>query len=441
MGYTGPLADKDRIFTNVYGYQSPYLKAAKQRGDWDETAKLMQIGEDAIIEAIKTSGLRGRGGAGFPTGMKWGFMPKEPKPGKPNFLVINADESEPGSCKDREIIRHDPHKLIEGALIASFAMRARACYIYIRGEFIREAEVLEKAVAEAYDAGLLGRNAAGSGYDFDLFVHRGAGAYICGEETAMLNSLEGKKGWPRLKPPFPAGAGLYGCPTTVNNVESIAVVPTILRRGASWFASIGREKNEGTKLFQLSGHINTPCVVEESMSISFRELISRHGGGIRGGRNADDFSNLLAVIPGGSSVPLVPAEEILDAPMDFDGLKALGSGLGTAAVIVMDKSTDIVRAISRISYFYKHESCGQCTPCREGTGWMWRVMERLREGDASVETIDKLLDVTKQVEGHTICALGDAAAWPIQGLIRHFRPELERRIAERRSREMLEAAE
>ncbi|HWI76305.1 MAG TPA: NADH-quinone oxidoreductase subunit NuoF [Sphingomicrobium sp.] len=441
MGYTGPLADKDRIFTNVYGFQSPYLKAARQRGDWDETAKLMQIGEDPIIDMIKASGLRGRGGAGFPTGMKWSFMPKEPKPGKPNFLVINADESEPGSCKDREIIRHDPHKLLEGALIAGFAMRARAGYIYIRGEFIEEAEVLEKALAEAYDAGLLGKNAAGSGYDFDLFVHRGAGAYICGEETAMLNSLEGKKGFPRLKPPFPAGAGLYGCPTTVNNVESIAVVPTILRRGASWFASIGREKNEGTKLFQLSGHINTPCVVEESMGISFRELITLHGGGIRGGKNRDDFSNLLAVIPGGSSVPLVPAEEILDAPMDFDGLKALGSGLGTAAVIVMDKSTDIVRAISRISYFYKHESCGQCTPCREGTGWMWRVMERLREGEASVETIDKLLDVTKQVEGHTICALGDAAAWPIQGLIRHFRPELERRIAERKSREMLEAAE
>jgi NADH-quinone oxidoreductase subunit F len=441
MGYTGPLADKDRIFTNVYGFQSPYLKAARQRGDWDDTKKLMQVGQDPIIDAIKASGLRGRGGAGFPTGMKWSFMPKEPKPGKPNFLVINADESEPGSCKDREIIRHDPHKLIEGSLIAGFAMRARAGYIYIRGEFIEEAEVLEKAVAEAYDAGLLGKNAAGSGYDFDLFVHRGAGAYICGEETAMLNSLEGKKGWPRLKPPFPAGAGLYGCPTTVNNVESIAVVPTILRRGASWFASIGREKNEGTKLFQLSGHINTPCVVEESMGISFRELISRHGGGIRGGRNADDFSNFLAVIPGGSSVPLVPAEQILDAPMDFDGLKALGSGLGTAAVIVMDKSTDIIRAISRISYFYKHESCGQCTPCREGTGWMWRVMEKLRDGDADVATIDKLLDVTKQVEGHTICALGDAAAWPIQGLIRHFRPEIERRIAERKSREMLEAAE
>jgi NADH-quinone oxidoreductase subunit F len=441
MGYTGPLADKDRIFTNVYGFQSPYLRAAEQRGDWDNTKALMAIGQDAIIDQIKASGLRGRGGAGFPTGMKWGFMPKEPKPGKPNFLVINADESEPGSCKDREIIRHDPHKLLEGALIAGFAMRARAAYIYIRGEFIQESRVLERAVAEAYEAGLLGRNAAGSGYDFDLFVHRGAGAYICGEETAMLESLEGKQGKPRLKPPFPAGAGLYGCPTTVNNVESIAVVPTILRRGASWFASIGREKNEGTKLFQLSGHVNTPCVVEESMGISFRELISRHGHGIRGGKTPDDFSNLLAVIPGGSSVPLVPAEQILDAPMDFDGLKALGSGLGTAAVIVMDRSTDVVRAISRISYFYKHESCGQCTPCREGTGWMWRMMERLREGEATVEMIDKLLDVTKEVEGHTICALGDAAAWPIQGLIRHFRPELERRIAERSARQMLEAAE
>jgi NADH-quinone oxidoreductase subunit F len=436
MGYTGPLADKDRIFTNLYGFQEPWLKAAQARGDWDNTRSLMAIGQDAIIEQVKASGLRGRGGAGFPTGMKWGFMPKEPKPGKPNFLVINADESEPGSCKDREIIRHDPHKLLEGALIAGFAMRARAAYIYIRGEFIRETEVLRKAVQECYDAGLFGKNAAGSGYDFDLFVHRGAGAYICGEETAMLESLEGKQGKPRLKPPFPAGAGLYGCPTTVNNVESIAVVPTILRRGAAWFASIGNPKNEGTKLFQISGHVNCPCTVEESMGISFRELIDRHAGGIRGG-----WDNLLAVIPGGSSVPLVPAEQIMDAPMDFDGLKALGSGLGTAAVIVMDKSTDVVRAISRISYFYKHESCGQCTPCREGTGWMWRMMERLREGDAEVPDIDKLQDVTKQVEGHTICALGDAAAWPIQGLIRHFRPELELRIAERTARGMLEAAE
>ncbi|QNN66024.1 NADH-quinone oxidoreductase subunit NuoF [Sphingomonas rhizophila] len=420
------LTDKDRIFTNVYGFQSAGLKDAEARGDWDKTADLMKIGQDQIIEIVKASGLRGRGGAGFPTGMKWSFMPKAPTPGRPNFLVINADESEPGSCKDREILRHDPHKLVEGALIAGFAMRARAGYIYVRGEFIRETEALRNAVAEAYAAGLLGKNAAGSGYDFDLFVHRGAGAYICGEETAMLESLEGKPGKPRLKPPFPAGAGLYGCPTTVNNVESIAVVPTILRRGAEWFKSFGREGNAGTKLFQISGHVNKPCVVEEAMSIPFRELIDKHAGGIRGG-----WDNLLAVIPGGSSVPLVPAEQIMDAPMDFDGLKALGSGLGTAAVIVMDKSTDIVRAISRISYFYKHESCGQCTPCREGTGWMWRTMERLRTGDADIGAIDRLYDVTKQVEGHTICALGDAAAWPIQGLIKHFRPEIERRIVER----------
>jgi NADH-quinone oxidoreductase subunit F len=432
------LADKDRIFTNVYGFQPWNLEGALKRGDWDDTKGLMARGQDALIDAVKASGLRGRGGAGFPTGTKWSFMPKEPKPERPNFLVINADESEPGSCKDREIMRHDPHKLIEGALIAGFAMRARAAYIYIRGEYIREAEVLFAAVAEAYDKGLIGKNASGSGYDFDVFVHRGAGAYICGEETAMLESLEGKKGQPRLKPPFPAGAGLYGCPTTVNNVESIAVVPTILRRGAEWFAGIGAENNRGTKLFQISGHVNKPCVVEEAMSIPFRQLIEEHCGGIRGG-----WDNLLAVIPGGSSVPLVPAAQIMDCPMDFDGLKALGSGLGTAAIIVMDKSTDIVRAISRISYFYKHESCGQCTPCREGTGWMWRVMERLRTGDADISEIDTLQQVTKQIEGHTICALGDAAAWPIQGLIKHFRPELERRIKERGGdlAPMMEAAE
>ena len=420
------LADKDRIFTNLYGFQDWGLKAAQARGDWDDTKALLAKGQDSIIDDMKASGLRGRGGAGFPTGMKWSFMPKESKDGRPSFLVINADESEPGSCKDREIMRHDPHKLIEGALVAGFAMRARAAYIYIRGEYIREAETLQKAIDEAYDAGLIGKNACGSGYDYDVFLHRGAGAYICGEETALIESLEGKKGQPRLKPPFPAGAGLYGCPTTVNNVESIAVVPTILRRGPSWFASFGREKNDGTKLFQISGHVEKPCVVEEEMSIPFRELIERHCGGVRGG-----WDNLLAVIPGGSSVPLVPAEQIMDCPMDFDGLKELGSGLGTAAVIVMDKSTDIVRAISRISYFYKHESCGQCTPCREGTGWMWRVMKRLETGDADIDEIDMLQTVTKQVEGHTICALGDAAAWPIQGLIRHFRPELERRIAER----------
>lgn len=421
------LADKDRIFTNVYGFKPWGLAAARTRGDWDETGALMAAGPDAIIDLVKASGLRGRGGAGFPTGMKWSFMPKAPAAGRPSYLVINADESEPGSCKDREIIRHEPHKLIEGALIAGFAMRASAAFIYIRGEYIREAETLFAAVAEAYKAGLIGKNACGTGYDFDVVVHRGAGAYICGEETAMLESLEGKKGQPRLKPPFPAGAGLYGNPTTVNNVESIAVVPTILRRGPAWFADIGRPNNQGTKLFQISGHVNRPCVVEEAMGISFRDLVETHCGGIRGG-----FDNLLAVIPGGSSVPLVPADQIADAPMDFDGLRELKSGLGTAAVIVMDKSTDIVRAIARLSYFYKHESCGQCTPCREGTGWMWRVMERLVTGDAEPHEIDMLLEVTTEIEGHTICALGDAAAWPVQGLIRHFRPEIEARIARRK---------
>jgi len=430
-----PLQDEDRIFKNLYGYHSWNLESAKKRGAWDNTKALIDRGQDTIIEEIKASGLRGRGGAGFPTGLKWSFMPKESRDGRPSFLVINADESEPGSCKDREIIRHDPHKLIEGALCAGFAMRARAAYIYIRGEFIREAETLQAAIDEAYDAGLIGNNASGTGYDFDVFMHRGAGAYICGEETAMIESLEGKKGQPRLKPPFPAGAGLYGCPTTVYKVECIAVVPTILRRTAAWFSSFGRENNHGTKLFQISGHVEKPCVVEESMSIPFKELIEKHCGGILGG-----WDNLLAVIPGGSSVPLVPAEQIMDAPMDFDGLKDLGSGLGTAGVIVMDKSTDIVRAISRLSYFYKHESCGQCTPCREGTGWMWRMMERLRTGDAAIEEIDMLQNVTKQVEGHTICALGDAAAWPIQGLIRHFRPELERRIHEHNAK-FAEAAE
>ncbi len=421
------LRDEDRIFTNLYGMDDRSLAGARRRGHWDGTAGLIAKGRDWIVEEVKKSGLRGRGGAGFPTGLKWSFMPKE-SDGRPHYLVINADESEPGTCKDREIIRHDPHTLIEGALLAGFAMGAHTAYIYIRGEFIREREVLQAAIDEAYDAGLLGRNAAGSGWDFDLYLHHGAGAYICGEETALLESLEGKKGMPRMKPPFPAGAGLYGCPTTVNNVESIAVVPTILRRGGDWFASIGRPNNTGTKLFAISGHVNRPCVVEEAMSIPFEELIEKHCGGIRGG-----WDNLKAVIPGGSSVPLLPADIMREAIMDFDWLREHQSGLGTAAVIVMDKSTDVVKAIWRLSKFYKHESCGQCTPCREGTGWMMRVMERLVRGEAEIEEIDMLLDVSKQVEGHTICALGDAAAWPIQGLIRHFRDEIEDRIRARRS--------
>lgn len=416
------LSDSDRIFTNLYGYESASLSAAKKRGDWKDTKKLMAKGEDWIIDQVKASGLRGRGGAGFPTGLKWSFMPKDAP--KPSYLVVNADESEPGTCKDREILRHDPQKLVEGCLLAGFAMKAVAAYIYIRGEFYNEASSIQEAIDEAYADGLIGKNAAGSGYDFDVYLHRGAGAYICGEETALIESLEGKKGQPRLKPPFPAGAGLYGCPTTVNNVETIAVVPEILRRGGAWFAGLGKENNTGTKLFCISGHVNNPCTVEEEMGIPLKTLIEKHAGGVTGG-----WDNLLAIIPGGSSVPLLPKKICDTITMDFDALRAEQSGLGTAGIIVMDKSTDVIEAIERLSHFYQHESCGQCTPCREGTGWMWRIMKRLVKGDAEPHEIDDLLSITKQVEGHTICALGDAAAWPIQGLIRHFRPEIEARIA------------
>jgi NADH-quinone oxidoreductase subunit F len=417
------LRDQDRIFTNLYGQHDWRLAGARARGDWDGTAAIMARGPDAIVEEMKASGLRGRGGAGFPTGMKWSFMPKQESE-RPHYLVVNADESEPGTCKDRDIMRHDPHKLVEGCLLASFAMRAHACYIYIRGEFFDEARRLQAAIDEAYEAGLIGRDACGSGWRFDLFLHRGAGAYICGEETALIESLEGKKGMPRLKPPFPAAVGLYGCPTTVNNVESIAVAPTILRRGAAWFSALGRPKNAGPKVFCISGHVEKPCNVEEELGIPLRELIERYAGGVRGG-----WDNLLGVIPGGASVPVIPKSICDTVLMDFDSLRDVKSGLGTAAVIVMDRSTDIIQAIARLSRFYKHESCGQCTPCREGTGWMMRVMDRMVQGRAEPEEIDTLEQVTRQVEGHTICALGDAAAWPIQGLIRHFRPVMEERIA------------
>ena len=420
------LAEKDKIFTNLYGYEDWRLAAARKRGDWDGTKEFLAKGRDWLIDQVKKSGLRGRGGAGFPTGVKWSFMPKQ-SDGRPHFLVVNADESEPGTCKDRDMMRHDPHKLVEGCLIAGFAMGANQGYIYVRGEFYREAERLEAAIVEAREAGLIGKNACGSGWDFELAVHRGAGAYICGEETGLLESLEGKKGQPRLKPPFPAGAGLYGCPTTVNNVESIAVVPTILRRGPEWFASFGRPNNAGTKVFCISGHVNKPCNVEESMSIPLKELIEKHAGGVRGG-----WDNLLAVIPGGASVPMLPRAICDTVLMDFDALREVKSGLGTAAVIVMDKSADVVKAIARLSKFYMHESCGQCTPCREGTGWLWRVMERMVSGEAEMEEIALMEQVTYQIEGHTICALGDAAAWPVQGLLRHFRPELERRILARK---------
>jgi len=417
------LNDRDRIFTNLYGLYDWGLAGAQARGDWDGTGAILARGRDAIVDEVKASGLRGRGGAGFPTGMKWSFMPKQ-SDGRPSYLVVNADESEPGTCKDRDILRHEPHKLIEGCLIAGFAMGAHVCYIYIRGEFFNEMRHLQAAIDQAREAGLIGRNACGSGWDFDIHLHRGAGAYICGEETGLLESLEGKKGLPRLKPPFPAAVGVYGAPTTVNNVESIAVAPAIMRRGAAWFSALGRPKNSGTKVFCISGHVNQPCNVEDELGIPLRELIERYAGGVRGG-----WDNLLAVIPGGSSMPLIPRAICDEVLMDFDSLRDVKSGLGTAAVIVMDKSTDLIRAIARISKFYKHESCGQCTPCREGCGWMMRVMYRFVEGRAEPAEIDMLDQMSRLIEGHTICALGDAAAWPIQGLIRHFRPMIEERMA------------
>jgi NADH-quinone oxidoreductase subunit F len=425
----GRLADTDRIFTNLQGRHSTSLEAAKQRGAWNGVDLMVRYGPDWIIDQVKASGLRGRGGGGFGVGLKWTFMPKE-EGARPHYLLINADESEPGACKDRALIAGDPHLVIEGAFLASYAMRARKAYVYIRGEAVHEREILEAAIAEAYDARLIGPGNV-FGWDFDLYVHHGGGAYICGDETALMESLEGRKGQPRLKPPFPAGAGLYGCPTTINNVESIAVVGTILRRGAAWFTSFGRPNNAGTKLMAASGHVNRPCVVEEAMSIPFRELIETHFGGVRGG-----WANLKAIIPGGVSAPLITPEQAEAAFMDYDSLKEFKSMMGTATMIVMDKSTDLVRVFARISRFFKHESCGQCTPCREGTGWMWRVMERMAEGEAEPREIDMLLDVASTVEGHTICGLGDAAAWPIQGLFRHFRPEIEARLQSYRARRL-----
>ncbi|KAL9097163.1 MAG: hypothetical protein Q9165_000590 [Trypethelium subeluteriae] len=421
----GGLPDQDRIFTNLYGHHGADLKSAMKYGDWYKTKEIILKGHDWIISEIKASGLRGRGGAGFPSGMKWSFMNFKDwdKDTKPRYLVVNADEGEPGTCKDREIMRKDPHKLVEGCLVAGRAMNCTAAYIYIRGEFYHEATVLQRAIQEAYKAGLLGKNACGSGYDFDVFIHRGMGAYVCGEETSLIESLEGKPGKPRLKPPFPAAVGLFGCPSTVANVETIAVAPTIVRRGASWFNSFGRERNSGTKLFCISGHVNNPCTVEEEMSIPLRELIEKHCGGVRGG-----WDNLKAIIPGGSSTPILPRRICDEQLMDFDALKDSQSGLGTAAVIVMDQSTDVVRAIARLSKFYHHESCGQCTPCREGSKWTDQIMQRFEKGEGREREIDMLQELTKQVEGHTICALGEAFAWPLQGLIRHFRPELEERI-------------
>ena len=417
------IKKSDIIFKNLYGKKSPYLSSALKRDDWKNTSKYLNMSSQEIIDIVKQSGLRGRGGAGFSTGMKWDFMPKNND--KQHYLVINADEGEPGTCKDRDIIRNEPHKLVEGCLLASYAIGASKCYIYIRGEFFNEAKILQNAIDECYKSNFVGKNACGSNFDFDIFIHYGSGAYVCGEETALIESLEGKKGQPRLKPPFPANVGLYGMPTTVNNVETIAVVPTIIRKGASWFSNLGKENNTGSKIFCISGHVNNPCNVEEEMGVPLKYLIQKYAGDVIGG-----WSNLQAVIPGGSSVPLLPKHLCEKVLMDFDSLKSVGSGLGTAGVIVINKQADIVKVIARLSEFYKHESCGQCTPCREGTGWLMRMMHRLVENKCSVDEVGLLEQVTKQIEGHTICALGDAAAWPIQGLLKHFKHEILNRIHE-----------
>jgi len=380
---------------------------------------------EEVIEEVKASGLRGRGGAGFPTGLKWSFMPRK-APGQ-KYIVCNSDESEPGTCKDRDILRFNPHALVEGMAICGYSIGATVGYNYMRGEFMDEpAQRFEAAVREAYEAGYLGKNILGSGTDFDLYPALGAGAYICGEETALLESLEGKKGQPRYKPPFPANFGLYGKPTTINNTESLASTPSIIRNGAQWFADLGIPNNGGVKCFSMSGHLNKPGNFEISMGTPFKDLLQM-AGGVRDGHK------LKAVIPGGSSVPVLPGEVMMECTMDYDSIAKAGSMLGSGAVIVMDESTDMVVALRRISRFYYSESCGQCTPCREGTGWLYRMLTRIVEGKGRPEDIEQLEEVSHKIEGRTICALGDAAAMPVWSFIKHFRHEFEYYVEHKRS--------
>jgi NADH-quinone oxidoreductase subunit F len=382
---------------------------------------LRAASSDKVMDEVKRSGLRGRGGAGFPTGLKWSFMPKASP--KPKYLVCNADESEPGTFKDRVLLEKDPHLVLEGCLLSAYAMAARAAFIYIRGEYVLAYRVLERAVEEAYAKGYAGKNVLGSGFDCDLVVHAGAGAYICGEETSLMSSLEGNRGYPRLKPPFPAQAGLWGCPTTINNVETLANVPFIVERGADWFLGIGKPpKNTGPKLYALSGHVKRPGVYEAPMGLPLRELIYEIGGGM-----LRDDRPLKAVIPGGSSVPVLTADEC-DVDLDFDALAAKGSMLGSAGVIVMDSGTCMVKAIERVAHFYAHESCGQCTPCREGCGWMERILSRIERGEGRQEDMDLLLDVSSNILGSTICPLGDAAAMPVASFVNKFRSEFQHHI-------------
>ena len=401
-------------------YEEPWTLAGYRKfGGYQAWEKILREKTpcEKIIEEVKASGLRGRGGAGFPTGVKWSFMPRSNPIQK--YVVCNSDESEPGTCHDRDILRYNPHSVIEGMAIGGYAMTATVGYNYIRGEFLGEpVPRFEAALQEAYAAGLLGKNILGSGVDFDLHMYVGAGAYICGEETALLESLEGKQGKPRFKPPFPANFGLYGKPTTINNTQSFASVPTILRKGAQWFAALGPPNSGGTAIFSVSGHVTKGGNFEVPLGISFKDLVSLAGGVWKG-------RQLKAVIPGGSSCPVVPAAVMLEANMDYDSMKKAGSSLGTGAVIVMDETTCMVSVLERLSRFYMSESCGQCTPCREGTGWLNRVLKRILAGQGRNEDLNMLVDVANKIEGHTICALGDAAAWPIQSFIKHFRPEFQ----------------
>lgn len=410
---------QNQVCFNTFSADEPHtLKTYEQLDGYKSWRKILagKMTPEQVVEEVKASGLRGRGGAGFPTGLKWSFMPKTDVQ---KYIVCNSDESEPGTCHDREILRYNPHALIEGIAIAGYAMGATVGYNYIRGEFIDEpVPRFEAALKEAYDAGLLGKNINGSGIDFDLYTFVGAGAYICGEETALLESLEGKQGKPRFKPPFPANFGLYGKPTTINNTQSLASVPMILNKGASWFASLGPENSGGTALFSVSGHIEKPGNYELPMGVSFKELLELCGG-MLGGRK------LKAVIPGGSSCRVLPADVIMGCTMDYTSLQEAGSSFGTGAVVVMDETTCMVRMLRRISRFYMAESCGQCTPCREGTGWLYRMLTRIVDGQGTKEDLDRLLDVANKIEGHTICALGDAAAWPVQSFLQHFIHEFE----------------
>lgn len=416
------MSKEVRVCLPEIGLEKPWtIESYRSVGGYEALSKILKnkIPPEDIVNEIKTSGLRGRGGAGFPTGLKWSFMPRN-NPGQ-SYLVCNSDEGEPGTFKDRDIIRYNPHSLVEGMTIAGYAMGATVGYNYMRGEFVEPYLRIEQAMKEAQDANLLGADILGSGVDFHLYSHLGAGAYICGEETGLLESLEGKSGQPRFKPPFPAQYGVFGKPTTINNTETLASVPRIMREGADWFVGLGPKNNAGTKIFSVSGHVNRPGNFEVPLGTPFRELLEMAGGMLNG-------KELKAVIPGGSSVPVLPAELIMDCNMDYDSLAGAGSMLGAGSVIIMDETTCMVQMLERIAYFYWEESCGQCTPCREGTGWLYRMLRRIRSGRARMNEIDQLVDVANRIEGRTICALGDAAAWPVQSFVKHFRHEFEAMI-------------